>query len=165
MGALAIAVMAGAPPGGASESTVAATIESYQFSPEPISVEAGAAVTWTNRDSVKHTVISAGGVPFASPELAKGESWTFTFEQAGSIAYYCTLHPEMVGTVKVAALPIAPTVDAVAPVVRTVVVESRSRVHPLLFLAAVVAAVVVACLVGLAERTSPSPPGPVEART
>jgi plastocyanin len=51
-------------------------------------------------DSVNHTVVAdAGG--FGSSTLSSGESFSFTFETAGSYAYYCSIHPEMTGTVTV----------------------------------------------------------------
>ncbi len=125
------AVVAGvvlATPAAAIADGAVVEIHDYQYHAADVSVQAGQAVTWTNRETAAHDVAStAGPVAFASPELGEGESFTFTFTQPGGYAYLCTLHPDMVGTVTVtpapattappttaAALPAGPT-EATAP--------------------------------------------------
>ena len=56
----------------------------------------GDTVTWVNLDSAAHTVTSAS---FDSSSLAKGQSYKFTFNQAGTFKYHCTVHPSMLGEV------------------------------------------------------------------
>src|SRR5215213_1955847 len=80
------------------------------FSPNPIQVSVGNTVTWTNNDSQPHTVTSGSNgqpdnkfnsSPNFSPLLNPGQTFSFTFTQAGTYPYFCMLHPNMVGTVSV----------------------------------------------------------------
>ncbi len=82
------------------------------FSPNPINANVGDTVTWTNRDSTPHTVTSGtAGAPDGNfdsspgfnPLLAPQQTFSHTFTEAGEFPYYCGLHPNMVGTVIVAA--------------------------------------------------------------
>jgi len=73
-------------------------IENFAFSPATITVKAGTTVTWTNRDSAAHTVKSDS---FTSPSLNQGETYSYTFNDTGSFAYTCGVHPAMKGTVVV----------------------------------------------------------------
>jgi len=76
------------------------------YDPEVITVSVGDTVQWDNADSTVHTVTSgmpptdATGV-FDSEMMMAGDSFEFTFTEAGSYDYYCTFHPWMVGTVNV----------------------------------------------------------------
>lgn len=84
------------------------TDDAYQ--PNPIEVSVGGTVTWVNDDFTAHTATSGtadsgstgifGGTD-DSPELIgpEGDTQTVTFDDAGEFEYYCTLHPNMVGTV------------------------------------------------------------------
>ena len=57
------------------------------FTPSQISVQKGATVTWTNNDSVAHTVtddLSTVGGP-ASGNIAPGSTYSFTFDKTGCI--------------------------------------------------------------------------------
>ena len=74
-------------------------------------VAPGTTVTWTNDDTVVHTVTSGtstGTVAtpdglFDSGDLAAGESFQVTFAEEGEFPYYCAPHPWMVGRVIVGA--------------------------------------------------------------
>jgi len=76
-------------------------INNFAFSPATLTVKAGTTVTWTNADSAPHTVVSDAGAPaqFTSQALATGSSFPFTFTQAGTYTYHCSIHPSMKGTV------------------------------------------------------------------
>jgi plastocyanin len=78
------------------------TIENFLFSPKSVSVQVGDTVTWTNRDAAPHTA-TAGDGSFGTGTLKKGQSGSHKFTKAGSIAYICSVHPNMKGTVVVAA--------------------------------------------------------------
>lgn len=80
--------------------SVAVQIQGYAFTPPELQIAVGAIVTWTNHDSVPHTVTAADG-SFASGNLDPGESYVHAFEQAGSYAYACDYHPAMQATVVV----------------------------------------------------------------
>jgi amicyanin len=78
--------------------TAAVVIENYLYSPETLTVKAGTTVTWTNKDSVSHTVTTKATL-FDSGLLGKDKSYSYTFTQKGSYEYYCIPHPYMVGKV------------------------------------------------------------------
>ena len=76
------------------------------YDPEVITVSVGDTVLWDNADTTVHTVTS--GMPptdttgvFDSEMMMAGDSFEFTFTEAGTYDYYCTFHPWMVGTVNV----------------------------------------------------------------
>ncbi|WP_052703117.1 plastocyanin/azurin family copper-binding protein [Paenibacillus beijingensis] len=66
-------------------------IKEFSFGSEPLTVEAGSKVIFTNYDDMKHNAVAVDG-SFASPLLAKGESYTVTLDKAGTIDYYCEPH-------------------------------------------------------------------------
>lgn len=80
---------------------VSVDIKNFSFSPNALNVKVGTKVTWTNRDSVAHTVTSDTGSLLNSPSLAQGESFSFTFISAGSAKYHCGPHPRMQAVVNV----------------------------------------------------------------
>ena len=78
-------------------------IKNMIFTPPQISIKKGASVTWTNNDTVAHTVtddLTDVGGP-ASSNIAPGATYTFTFEKSGSFQYHCTYHTSMRGTIVV----------------------------------------------------------------
>jgi plastocyanin len=74
-------------------------IDNFTFEPAQLTVKVGTTVTWTNRDDIPHTVVSAG--KFRSKTMDTDGTFTFTFTTAGEYKYFCSLHPHMTGTVKV----------------------------------------------------------------
>ncbi len=78
----------------------AVAIVGFSFEPATISIDVGDTVLWINEDSARHNVTSDDDV-FASDNLADGESFTHTFDEAGTFDYVCTLHSGMSGTVEV----------------------------------------------------------------
>lgn len=70
---------------------VAVTIQNYAFDPSNLTIKTGTTVTWTNMDSVNHTVTSDTGL-FDSGELGKGSTFSYTFTKAGVYTYYCIPH-------------------------------------------------------------------------
>src|SRR3989344_6735866 len=75
---------------------VGVSINSSAFSPGKISVVAGTKVTWSNNDSVSHTVTSESA-PFDSGTLKPGGMFSFTFITPGTYTHHCTIHPSMTG--------------------------------------------------------------------
>ena len=82
------------------------------YTPNPVEVNVGDTVTWINDDLTTHTATSGSsssgstgmfGGTDDSPEIIgpEGDTQSFTFDEAGEFEYYCTLHPNMVGTVVV----------------------------------------------------------------
>lgn len=78
-------------------------IKNFAFSPEKITVKKGTTVTWTNQDTIKHDVTPDNpSADFKASELlAKGESYSFTFNTVGTFSYHCSPHPQMKATVEV----------------------------------------------------------------
>ncbi|MGE5297778.1 MAG: cupredoxin family copper-binding protein [Acidobacteriaceae bacterium] len=84
----------------ATATTASVVISNFSFSPAHLSVKKGTRVTWLNNDSAPHTVTGGNGGP-SSPTLATGQSYSYTFNQAGTFDYYCSIHPYMTGSVTV----------------------------------------------------------------
>ncbi|MFQ5497609.1 MAG: plastocyanin/azurin family copper-binding protein [Nitrosopumilus sp.] len=84
------------------------------YVPSSLNVEPNQIVLWNNKDSSAHTVTS--GAPdigasdiFDSGIIAAGSKYSFKFEKQGNFDYFCTLHPWMIGTIKVGATePLVP---------------------------------------------------------
>ncbi len=89
----------------------AVSIAEYSFSPDTISVKAGAEITWTNNGTIAHTATADSGA-FDSGQIAAptgggtygggsaAGSFTFKFATAGTFAYHCANHPtQMKGVV------------------------------------------------------------------
>lgn len=80
-------------------------VQGFRFQPERLEVVAGSTVTWTNEDDIGHTATS--GTPDAATgdfDVAldgKGASGMHTFEQPGTYAYFCEVHPSMRGEIVV----------------------------------------------------------------
>jgi plastocyanin len=83
-------------PGAAAPSIAEVSITNFAFMPESTTVKKDATVTWTNEDSAAHTVVSS---VFDSPSLGKGQTFSHTFDTAGTYSYHCSIHPSMQGTV------------------------------------------------------------------
>jgi plastocyanin len=76
-------------------------IKGFAFAPATIQAKVGQEITWTNDDAAPHTVTAKSGADLDSGTLAQGASFSFTPEQAGTISYFCEIHPSMVGTIEV----------------------------------------------------------------
>jgi plastocyanin len=80
--------------------TVEVKIDNFSFGPAELTVAVGTTVTWTNRDDIPHTVVSTDKL-FKSKVLDTDEKFSYTFTQAGSFPYFCSIHPKMTGKVVV----------------------------------------------------------------
>ena len=76
------------------------SIMNFAFSPLTLTVKTGTKVTWTNKDTVTHTVTDDKGA-FNSGLLTPGNSFSFTFTQAGTYSYHCNIHHSMMATIVV----------------------------------------------------------------
>jgi plastocyanin len=79
-----------------------------QFSPADVIVDVGTKITWRNGDAVAHDVKkSADAVDFGgtfgadASRFGPGQSYSFTFTEAGTFSYTCTIHTLMSGKVEV----------------------------------------------------------------
>ena len=76
------------------------------FIPSDVTVDVDGEVTWSNDDTAAHTITS--GTPEDGPDgtfdsslVMPGTTFSYTFEDAGEYAYFCVVHPWMMGTVTV----------------------------------------------------------------
>lgn len=88
-------------PAGSSEPVV--EIEKSRYSVDEVEVPAGTTVEWVNLDAVDHTVTSAEDSPidFDSGTFGQDETFTQTFDEPGTYAYFCQIHPTMRASVVV----------------------------------------------------------------
>ncbi len=109
---LAVAVLAGLAFSSGSGDDAAATptviddlavtieISDFRFQPPNLSVPAGATVTWVNHDEAPHDSEARAG-RWGTGLLKRDEEHSVTFDQPGTWAYYCTIHPYMTATLTV----------------------------------------------------------------
>jgi plastocyanin len=105
----------------AAQDAGAVSIHDNFFDPTPTDIVLGATVVWTDAGLGQHTVSSDTGVFDSGQEkdqrLNPGQTFSFTFTQAGTYTYHCALHGAaggvgMSGTVVVEAASPAPTIAA-----------------------------------------------------
>jgi len=70
-------------------------IKNFAFSPSTLTITKGDIVKWTNNDGTSHTVVSDSGSEINSGTLASGQSYSHAFNDAGTFAYHCGIHPSM----------------------------------------------------------------------
>lgn len=170
------AVVGTAAPAAASLSggTSAVTIKNFAYNPTPLTVQPGTRVTWTQQDSVPHTVTS--GVPrasnagsiFSQSLNTVGATFTFAFTDPGTYQYFCTYHLEMVaevvvpgpgGQISAPPTPAAPQVTAtpyVPPANATIL--ARGLTSPRGFTWGPDGALYVAEAGAIPPNTAPAPP-------
>ncbi|MCA9347610.1 cupredoxin family copper-binding protein [Candidatus Saccharibacteria bacterium] len=84
------------------ESSNSVEIKNMAFSQSTITIKKGETVTWTNKDSMAHTVVESDSQDGPkSGNLANGDSYSFTFNTSGTFEYHCSIHPSMTGKVVV----------------------------------------------------------------
>ena len=86
-------------------------LSQLMFMPATTTIKVGTKVTWTNDETISHTVTSgeptgvdmgtslrSGEKPdgmFEKQLAKKGDSFSFTFDKAGTYPYYCDIHQGM----------------------------------------------------------------------
>jgi plastocyanin len=80
----------------------AVKIANFAFDPATLTIKSGVTVTWTNNDSVTHTVTStdrdgvgANTTSLFDSSLNPGASFSYTFTKTGTYFYECTIHASM----------------------------------------------------------------------
>ena len=71
------------------------------FVPKFISIPIQSIVTWTNHDSIYHTVTSDEEGLFDSCPLSPGDTIDNAFDTPGEFGYHCSIHPWMTGRIMV----------------------------------------------------------------
>jgi plastocyanin len=83
-------------PAGSGGPTVA--VQEMAYTPQTLTVQAGATVTWVwNDGAIAHDVKGDG---FRSQVMSEG-TFSHRFDQPGTHDYVCTLHPNMTATIEV----------------------------------------------------------------
>lgn len=85
-------------PSPSATGAAAVMIMNNQFTPATLTVDPGTTVTWTNHDTVAHTVTRDGAFDLMA---RAGATATFTFTTPGTYSYYCAVHGGMTGTIVV----------------------------------------------------------------
>ncbi len=112
-----LAPLAGAAPRAAETKNI--TIKDFAFDPKTITINVGDTITWTNEGPSPHTVTADEAGGFDAGNLDKGATFSETFDEAGTFAYYCKYHGAKGGTgmaasIVVAAAAAAPAAPAAA---------------------------------------------------
>ncbi|MEE9279573.1 MAG: cupredoxin domain-containing protein [Myxococcota bacterium] len=73
-----------------------------RLEPADVTVKTGETVRFHNQDRMPggHTIVADDG-KFSSPPMGEDESWSHTFDEAGSFPYHIEQHPSATGTVTV----------------------------------------------------------------
>jgi plastocyanin len=96
------------------------TIQDFSYTPSTVNVKVGATVVWTNSGPSVHTTVSDAGMWNSGPINPPGGSgmygssgtaagtFQFTFSQAGTFRYHCSIHPPSVYPQFVGAIVVSP---------------------------------------------------------
>jgi plastocyanin len=91
-----LTILLGVVPGLAVDAEV--KIANFTFDPPTLTIKAGTTVTWVNADDIPHVVSEKNGT-FRSSALDTDETFAQTFPIAGTIEYFCAIHPRMTGKI------------------------------------------------------------------
>jgi len=74
------------------------------FSPNPVTVDLGTIVTWSNTDTAAHTATSGSAADgpdgvWDSSLMYPGDSYTTPKLSSGEYPYFCMIHPWMTGVI------------------------------------------------------------------
>lgn len=73
----------------------------YTFTPAKLTIAKGTKVTWTNASDAPHTVTSDTNAFATSSNLEQNQTFSMTFNTAGTYAYHCAIHSYMKATITV----------------------------------------------------------------
>ena len=75
-------------------------VDNFTFGPDTLTVAVNSTVTWVNKDDLPHVIASNDGL-FKSKALDTDQTYSYTFSKPGTYAYFCSIHPKMVGKIVV----------------------------------------------------------------
>jgi plastocyanin len=75
-------------------------IVDFAFQPAELVVPPGTVVVWRNQGATIHTIAPAD-LAWSSPVLELGEQFEYAFTVPGVYPLLCTIHPDMVASVRV----------------------------------------------------------------
>jgi plastocyanin len=79
--------------------TIAVRIEDFSFTPDTIRVRVGQVIRFTNAGFESHNATVDGGC--RTETLATGAQDGLVFKAAGSVAFHCSIHTWMTGTITI----------------------------------------------------------------
>lgn len=86
--------------GNANAADAQVKIANFTFEPAVLTLKVGTTVTWVNDDDIPHLVSEKDG-KFRSSALDTGDKFSQTFSTAGTVEYFCAIHPHMTGKIVV----------------------------------------------------------------
>lgn len=72
------------------QTAAAVAVVDSSFAPPETTIDVGATVTWTHQGNLPHTVTADDGS--FDRAMQPGDQFSYTFTQAGTFPYYCSLH-------------------------------------------------------------------------
>ena len=72
------------------------TIANFKFNADRVTVKKGDTVVWKQQDDAIHSIKFSDQ---ESARLAKGETYSRTFTEAGEYTYHCGIHSSMTGVI------------------------------------------------------------------
>ena len=99
-----VGLWAGAAGATESPATLAIAMKTQTFVPAHAPVAVGTRIVWTNSDTIPHSV-SADDRRFDSGPIQPGQTFEWTADRAGKLAYHCVYHPSMTAVLDVSASP------------------------------------------------------------
>jgi len=76
--------------------TVIVQMEDFEYKDKTVVINRGTTVIWANNDTAAHNVIQDDR-KFASGTMPKGDTFSYTFNEAGRFPYYCEFHGDKGG--------------------------------------------------------------------
>lgn len=95
--ALIAADRGGAEPTAGASAAKTVSVVNFAFKPGALTVKRGARVAFANTSNTAHTATKGGS--FDTKRIAPGKTKTVQFNQRGTFAYHCKIHPFMKGKV------------------------------------------------------------------
>ena len=95
-----VAIIASLASGHALAADAQVKIANFTFDPPTLTVKAGTTITWVNGDDIPHLVSEKEG-KFRSSALDTNDKFSQTFSTAGTVEYFCAIHPRMTGKIVV----------------------------------------------------------------
>lgn len=89
--------------GSSSGGAIHVTMKNLAFDPKAVHAKVGQTITWTNADGPPHNVTYVSGPKFkSSPQtMNTGATYSIKVTQAGTIQYFCSIHPFMKASIVV----------------------------------------------------------------
>jgi plastocyanin len=84
----------------AQAATIQITMQDLVFAPAEVSAKVGDTIEWINKDVLVHTATARNGD--FDVNIAPNKTVTSVLRKAGTVEYYCRLHPNMKAVLTIA---------------------------------------------------------------